>query len=277
MSSDLVTIDINNGIADVRLNREEKYNALSQDMFNAIIDAGQSLANADDVSAVVLSGNGRGFCAGLDMASFASMSDGSRQSQSGTASLLKKDERPENRAQRPALVWKQLPMPVIASLHGVVFGGGCQIALGADIRIAAPDMKMSIMEIKWGLVPDMSITQTLRDLMPMDVAKELTFTGRILNGEQAKDVGLVTRVADDPFAAAMELAEEIAGKSPDAVRAGKTLYEQAWHADARTGLELEASLQAGLIGSTNQIEAVKANFEKRPPSFAPASPVYEPS
>jgi enoyl-CoA hydratase/carnithine racemase len=166
-------------------------------------------------------------------------------------------------------------MPVIASLHGVVFGGGCQIALGTDIRIAAPDIKMSIMEIKWGLVPDMSITQTLRDLMPMDVAKELTFTGRILNGEQAKDVGLVTRVADDPFAAAMELAEEIAGKSPDAVRAAKTLYEQAWHADTRTGLELEASLQAALIGSTNQIEAVKANFEKRPPSFAPASSTHE--
>ena len=148
-------------------------------------------------------------------------------------------------------------------------------ALGADIRIAAPDMKMSIMEIKWGLVPDMSITQTLRDLMPMDVAKELTFTGRILNGEQAKDVGLVTRVADDPFAAAMELAEEIAGKSPDAVRAGKTLYEQAWHADARTGLELEASLQAGLIGSNNQIEAVTANFEKRPPKFSPASSAHK--
>jgi enoyl-CoA hydratase/carnithine racemase len=271
MSSDLVTIDISNGIADVRLNREEKYNALSQDMFDAIIEAGQSLATADDVSAVVLSGNGRGFCAGLDMSSFASMSDGSRKSQSGTDALLAKSDSPENRAQRPALVWKRLPMPVIASLHGVVFGGGCQIALGADIRIAAPDIKMSIMEIKWGLVPDMSITQTLRDLMPMDVAKELTFTGRVLNGEQAKDVGLVTRVAADPFAEAMALAEEITGKNPDAVRAGKTLYEQAWHADERTGLELEASLQAGLIGTGNQIEAVKANFEKRPPVFAPAA------
>lgn len=271
MSSDLVTIDISNGIADVRLNREEKYNALSQDMFDAIIEAGQSLATADDVSAVVLSGNGRGFCAGLDMASFASMSDGSRKSQSGTDALLAKNDSPENRAQRPALVWKRIPMPVIASLHGVVFGGGCQIALGADIRIAAPDIKMSIMEIKWGLVPDMSITQTLRDLMPMDVAKELTFTGRVLNGQQAKDVGLVTRVADDPFAEAMALAEEIAGKNPDAVRAGKTLYEQAWHADECTGLELEASLQAGLIGTGNQIEAVKANFEKRPPVFAPAA------
>ena len=271
MSSDLVTIDIQNGIADVRLNREEKYNALSQDMFDAIIEAGQALASADDVSAVVLSGNGRGFCAGLDMASFASMSDGPRKPKSDTDSLLAKDERPENRAQRPAMVWKQLPMPVISSLHGVVFGGGCQIALGTDIRIAAPDIKMSIMEIKWGLVPDMSITQTLRDIMPMDVAKELTFTGRILNGEQAKEVGLVTRVANDPLAAAMELAEEIAGKNPDAVRAGKALYEQAWHADARTGLELEAALQAQLIGTANQIEAVKANFEKRAPAFQPAT------
>ena len=271
MSSDLVTIDIQNGIADVRLNREEKYNALSQDMFDAIIEAGQALASADDVSAVVLSGDGRGFCAGLDMASFASMSDGPRKPKSDTDSLLAKDERPENRAQRPAMVWKQLPMPVISSLHGVVFGGGCQIALGTDIRIAAPDIKMSIMEIKWGLVPDMSITQTLRDIMPMDVAKELTFTGRILNGEQAKEVGLVTRVANDPLAAAMELAEEIAGKNPDAVRAGKALYEQAWHADARTGLELEAALQAQLIGTANQIEAVKANFEKRAPAFQPAT------
>ena len=271
MSSDLVTIDINNGIADVRLNREEKYNALSQDMFDAIIEAGQALGSADDVSAVVLSGNGRGFCAGLDMASFASMSDGPRKRKSDTDSLLAKDERPENRAQRPAMVWKQLPMPVISSLHGVVFGGGCQIALGTDIRIAAPDIKMSIMEIKWGLVPDMSISQTLRDIMPMDVAKELTFTGRILNGEQAKEVGLVTRVANDPLAAAMELAEEIAGKNPDAVRAGKALYEQAWHADARTGLELEAALQAQLIGTANQIEAVKANFEKRAPAFQPAT------
>jgi enoyl-CoA hydratase/carnithine racemase len=253
------------------LNREEKYNALSQDMFDAIIEAGQALASADDVSAVVLSGNGRGFCAGLDMASFASMSDGPRKPKSDTDSLLAKDERPENRAQRPAMVWKQLPMPVISSLHGVVFGGGCQIALGTDIRIAAPDIKMSIMEIKWGLVPDMSITQTLRDIMPMDVAKELTFTGRILNGEQAKEVGLVTRVANDPLAAAMELAEEIAGKNPDAVRAGKALYEQAWHADARTGLELEAALQAQLIGTANQIEAVKANFEKRAPAFQPAT------
>jgi len=124
------------------------------------------------------------------------------------------------------------------------------------------------MEIKWGLVPDMSITQTLRDLLPLDVAKELTFTGRVLSGNDAQKIGLVTHVADDPLAAAMELAEEIAGKSPDAVRAGKRLYEESWHADARTGLEMESSLQVGLIGTANQVEAIKANFENRSPDFS---------
>ena len=180
---------------------------------------------------------------------------------------MKRDDRLENHAQRPALIWKRLPVPTIAAIHGVAYGGGCQIAMGTDIRFAAPDAKISVMEIKWGLIPDMSITQTLRDVVPLDVAKELTFTGRILNGEEAKAVGLVTHVADDPLAAAMALAEEIASKSPDAVRAGKRLYETSWHADARTGLELESTLQMELIGSANQIEAVKANFAKRDPNF----------
>jgi enoyl-CoA hydratase/carnithine racemase len=236
-------------------------------MFKAIIEAGESLAEASDVRAVVLSGNGRGFCAGLDMASFQEMA-GESTERSGTATLLKRDERPENHAQRPAYVWKRMPVPVIVALHGVAYGGGCQIALGADIRFAAPDAKISIMEIKWGLVPDMSITQTLRDILPLDVAKELTFTGRILSGLDAQKIGLVTHVTDDPLAAAMELAGEIAAKSPDAVRAGKKLYEDSWHADARTGLEMESTLQTGLIGSENQIEAIKANFENRAPQFS---------
>ena len=123
------------------------------------------------------------------------------------------------------------------------------------------------MEIKWGLIPDMSLTQTLRDLVPLDVAKELTFTGRVLNGEQAKEIGLVTHVSEDPLQHAMELAREIAAKSPDAIRAGKQLLESAWHADERTGLELESSLQEALIGSPNQVEAITANFEKRAPAF----------
>ena len=137
------------------------------------------------------------------------------------------------------------------------------MALGADIRIAAPDAKLSVMEIKWGLVPDMGLTQTVRDLIRLDVLKELTFTGRVLSGKEAAELGLVTRVADDPRAEALALAREIAGKSPDAIRAGKKLLEDSWHADAAHGLALEASLQGGLIGSSNQLEAVKSVFEKR--------------
>jgi len=265
--TELVTIDIDGGVADVRLNRVDKYNALSPDMFQAIIDAGESLAENHQVRAVVLSGNGRGFCAGLDMGSFQGMAGGGSGG-GGTGGLLERDQRPENHAQRPAYVWKRLPVPVIAAIHGVAFGGGCQIALGADIRFAAPDARLSVMEIKWGLIPDMSLTQTLRELVPLDVAKELTFTGRILSGEEARTLGLVTHVVEDPLQAAMSLAREIAGKSPDAIRAGKKLLEESWRADERTGLELESKLQTELIGSPNQVEAVKANFDKREPQFS---------
>lgn len=269
--NDLVTIDIQNGVADVKLNRAEKYNALSHEMFSAIIEAGESLASNDELRAVVLSGNGKGFCAGLDMGNFQRMSGDSEGSNSTSETLLAKSDLPENHAQRPAFVWKRLPVPVIAAIHGVAYGGGCQIALGADIRIAAPDAKMSVMEIKWGLIPDMSITQTLRDLIPMDVAKELTFTGRVISGSEAKELGLVTQVADDPYARAMEIATEIASKSPDAIRLGKQLFEESWHADQTTGLKMEASFQSKLIGSDNQVEAIKANFEKRAPDFSAAS------
>ncbi len=265
--TELVTIETTDGVADVRLNRPEKYNALSGDMFKAIIEAGQSLAEAKDIRAVVLSGNGRGFCAGLDMDSFQGMADQDTGGGNATDALLARGDGPENHAQRPAWVWKTLPVPVIAAIHGVAYGGGIQIALGADIRIAAPDAKLSVMEIKWGLIPDMSLTQTLRDLVPLDVAKELTFTGRVLSGEDAKALGLVTHTAENPLDAAMQLAREIAGKSPDAIRAAKKLYEDSWHADARTGLSLEASLQTALIGQPNQVEAIMANFEKRAPEF----------
>ncbi|HSG88560.1 MAG TPA: crotonase/enoyl-CoA hydratase family protein [Pseudomonadales bacterium] len=269
--TDLVSIEITDGVADVRLNRPDKYNALSPAMFEAIIDAGESLAADPSLRAVVLSGNGRGFCAGLDFGSFQGMSErgGAATATGETAAVLARGaEHPENHAQRPAYVWKRLPVPVIAAIHGVAFGGGLQIALGADIRYATADAKLSVMEIKWGLVPDMSLTQTLRDLVPLDVAKELTFTGRTLGGEEACALGLVTRVCDDPLAEALAMAREIASKSPDAIRFGKELLEASWHADPATGLALEASLQGRLIGSPNQLEAVRANFEKRAPKFA---------
>jgi enoyl-CoA hydratase/carnithine racemase len=264
--TELVTTTTRNGVADVRLNRGEKYNALSGEMFRAIIGAGERLMEARDVRAVVLSGNGPGFCSGLDFESFQAMATAGAEG-GGASKMLARDTRPENAAQRPAYIWKQLPMPVIAAIHGVAYGGGCQIAMGADIRIAAPDAKLSVMEVKWGLVPDMSITQTLRDYVRLDVAKELTFSGRIINGIEAQALGLVTRVAENPRAVAIALAKEIASKSPDAVRAGKKLFEKSWHADAKDGLAMEALLQSRLIGTTNQIEAVKASFEKRRPQF----------
>ena len=265
--SDIVTIDIDRGIADVRLNRPEKYNALSGAMFTAIIEAGESLASEAEVRCVVLSGNGPGFCAGLDFDSFQGMAEAAESGSDVGQGLLERDERPENRAQRPAYVWKTLPMPVIAAVHGVAYGGGCQIALGADIRIASPTAKFSVMEIKWGIIPDMSITQTLRDVVRLDVAKELTFTGRIVSADEAERIGIVSHLAEDPLATAMTLAEEIASRNPHAVRAGKCLYENSWHGDAKTGLSLEATLQKDLLGSENQLEAVRANFDKREPVF----------
>jgi enoyl-CoA hydratase/carnithine racemase len=269
--SDLVTIEIQDHIADVRLNRPEKMNALNQGMWKAITQAGEQLSDNREVRAVVLSGNGRCFCAGLDMASFQQFQEGDRASSSSTSiPIAGPKERPGNLPQRACLVWKRLPVPVIGALHGVAYGAGAQIALGTDIRIAAPDLRMSIMEIKWGLIPDVGITQTLRELVPLDVAKELTFTGRILDSEQAKSLGLVTHLAEDPHAQAMDLAREIASKSPDAIRFGKQLFEETWRADERTGLELETKLQVELIGSQNQVEAIRANFEKRAPDFKDA-------
>lgn len=269
--NDLVTIDINDGIADVRLNRPDKYNAISPDMFQALNAAGDTLLEADDVRVVVLSGNGPGFCAGLDMNSFQGMADRAEATDSGSnqSSDVPVQQTPtiENSAQRAAYVWRRLPMPVIAALHGVAYGGGCQIALAADIRFAEPTAKMSVLEIKWGLIPDMSITQTLRQTVRMDVAKELTFTGRILNAEEAQKLGLVTHIAENSRDAAFELAREIAGRSPTAVRAGKHLLETTWSASDESGFKLEAKLQGGLIGSPNQVEAIKANFENRDPNF----------
>jgi enoyl-CoA hydratase/carnithine racemase len=262
-----VQVTIEDGVADVRLNRPEKLNALDRTMFEALVAAGQRLSADRGVRAVVLSGEGRAFCAGLDFASFMAMAGEGRDP---GASLLDRraGDSPANVAQHAAWVWTEVPVPVIAALHGAVFGGGLQIALGADLRLAAPDAQLSVMEIKWGLVPDMSGTQTLRHLVRLDVAKELTFTGRIVDGREAAALGLVTRVVEEPHAAALALAREIAAKSPDAIRAGKRLLGQAPLLGVGEGLALEAHLQRGLLGSANQVEAVSANLQKRPPRFS---------
>ena len=266
--SDLITVAIENHVADVRLNRPEKYNALSPDMFAAISEAGEALMKESNVRAVVLSGNGRGFCAGLDFESFMGMASGSRQAGDADTFMGKVADSPANAPQYVAYVWRQVPVPVIAALHGVAFGGGLQIALAADIRLATKDARLSVREINWGLIPDMSGTQTLRDLVRLDVAKELTYTGREVHGEEAQQLGLVTRVCEDPLGEAFALASEIVNKSPLAIRASKQLLQETRHGDVAVGLKMEETLQRGLIGSPNQIEAVTANFEKRAPDFS---------
>ena len=250
------------GVATVTMVRADKHNALDQAMFEALQEAAGQLAADTSVRAVVLHGEGKSFCSGLDVASF-------MDARGGTNVLLTREHgHPANFAQRVTYDWSMVPAPVIAAIHGNCFGGGLQIALGADIRIAAPDAKLSIMEIKWGLVPDMGITQTLPRLLPIDVAKELTFSGRIVSGTDAVTLGLCTRSADDPLVSALALADEIANKSPDAIRAAKRLYNETWmSSDPATALARESELQAGLIGKPNQVAAVVAGMSGEQPTF----------
>lgn len=259
---DRLAINIEDHIARVTLNRPEKYNALDLPMFTALDDAARNLADRTDVRVVILSGAGRGFCAGLDVKAFMHQPDLARQL------IEKTDGEAANLAQRVGIGWQNLPMPVVAALHGNVFGGGLQIALGADIRLVAADTRMSVMEIKWGLVPDMSGTQTLKNLVGLDVCKELTFTGREIDAEEAVRLGLATRLCEDPLAAADALARDIAGRSPSAIRAAKRLLNTAWESKIEDGLRLEAETQMTLIGRPNQLESVRANFERRPPQFS---------
>jgi len=268
-----VTVTVEDGVADVRLNRPDKMNALDTAMFRAIVEAGESLKGDPSVRAVVLSGEGRGFCAGLDFGSFQAMAgDEPREprDQGGgdVGAIADTGGRITHLGQQAAYVWTEVPVPVIAAVHGVALGGGLQIALGADIRVVAPDAKLSVLEIRWGLVPDMTATVMLPRLVGLDVAKELTFTGRMVAGEEAVRIGLATRVADDPRATALEMAREIASKSPHAVRAAKRLLEGTITSTVPEQLANERTEIGALIGSPNQVEAVMAYFEKRDPKFA---------
>jgi enoyl-CoA hydratase/carnithine racemase len=267
--SDRVRCTITDGVADVRLNRPDKLNALDMAMFDALIETGEGLKADPSVRAVVLSGEGRGFCAGLDFASFLAMAGaGSADSAGSPADLGRRDEgRITNRGQQAVYVWTEMPAPVIAAVHGPALGGGMQLALGADIRIVAPDAQLSVLEIRWGLVPDMTGTQMLPRLVGLDVAKELTFTGRMVAGDEAVRLGLATRVSDDPLGDAIALATEIAAKSPQAVKGAKALINLAGLVSLADGFMAESRTIALLIGSPNQVEAVAAYFDKRDPRF----------
>jgi enoyl-CoA hydratase/carnithine racemase len=231
-------------------------------MFTSLDEATDELAGREDLRAVVLSGEGPSFCSGLDFPSF--MSEPSRMEEI----FARRDGDRANLAQRITYDWQRLPVPVIAALHGNCIGGGAQLALGPDIRVAAPDTRISVMEVKYGLIPDMGLTQTLLTLVGLDVAKELTFTARFVEADEAFRLGLVTRIADDPRATAHELAVEIASKSPDAVRRGKRLLNEAARARSEDTLALEAELQRELLGSPNQVAAVQAALSGEPAEFS---------
>lgn len=275
MSEPRVTVDVGGGVADVRLVRTDKMNALDEAMFSALIDTGERLKSEPGLRAVVLSGEGRAFCAGLDMGNFGRMASGEREPGRSSAggNLVTAERTPggANRAQHAVMVWREIPVPVIAAVHGVAFGGGFQLALGADLRFVAPDARMSVMEIKWGLVPDMAGVVLLRGLLRDDLARELTWSGRQFTGEEAAAMGLATRVCADPRAEALAFAAEVAAKNPAAIRAGKRLFDLAASgADQHAILLAESQEQTALIGSPNQVEAVMANMQKRSPAFADA-------
>jgi enoyl-CoA hydratase/carnithine racemase len=266
--TDRVSCVVTDGVADVRLTRGDKMNALDSAMFEALVSVGERLKTEPGLRAVVLSGEGRAFCAGLDMASFQVMASGAAASEDQFNAGRMSDSGLTHLAQQVCWVWQEIPVPVIAAVHGAALGGGAQLALGADIRIVAPDMKFSIMEIKWGLVPDMTGTFRLAQLVRPDIAMELATTARVLNGIEAEQMGLATRVTSSPLDDALAMARDIASKSPHAVRGVKELLNAAYAgADAATQFAHERRIIRSVIGSPNQVEAVMAGFEKRAGRF----------
>lgn len=267
--SERISVTLEGGVADVKLTRSDKMNALDSEMFKALVATGDRLKEEKGLRAVVLSGEGRAFCAGLDMGNFARMGDGGGSSGNPTSRepLSVRTRGIVNDAQAAAWVWHEVPVPVIAAVHGVAFGGGFQVALGADMRYVAPGTRMSVMEIKWGLVPDMAGTPLMRQLMRDDIIRELSYTGRIFEAEEGREIGVVTRICDDPYAAAMETAREIAMKNPDAIRAMKRMYNALGDGSEADALLAESVEQDKIIGTRNQMEAVMSQMEKRAPAF----------
>lgn len=256
--NDRVSVELaDDGVAQVRLTRGDKMNALDPEMFERIIEAGHALHKMKGVRAVVLAGEGRAFCAGLDLSNFA------RKPSPDEPDLTVRTHGNANRAQQAAMTWRKLPVPVIAAVHGVCFGGGLQIASGADIRIVHPDTRMAIMEMKWGLVPDMGGYALWRGLIRDDVMRELVYTNREFTGTEAKELGLATHVDTDPLARATAIATEIANRNPHAIRAAKRL-QAGMIGNTTDAILLEESIeQHAIIRSKNQVEAVMAGMEKR--------------
>ena len=266
---DRVRITVIDGIADVRMIRADKRNALDGDMFQALAEAGEHLKTAPGVRVAVLSGEGKSFCAGLDMSVMTQLAGGGDERSDGNPGALQSSGL-THLGQQVSWVWQEVPVPVIAAVHGHALGGGIQIALGADIRIVHPDTQLSVREVHWGLVPDMTGTLMLSQLVRADIAKELVFTARVFDGREAHAIGLATRLSDTPYDDAMAMAREIAGRSPDAVRGAKQLINGLLHDKAESQFAAERRIIGSLIGKPNQVEAVMSNFEKRDAKFIDA-------
>ena len=250
---------VENGVAEVRLNRPDKLNALDVGMFRELAAVAEQLAGDPQIRCIVLSGEGRSFCAGIDLEVLTSAPE--------LQNLTQRTHGDANLFQIAAIAWHQMPVPVIAALHGHVLGAGFQIMLGADLRIAAPDTQLSLMEMRWGLVPDLGGIALLRGLVRDDVAREIVLTGKRISGTEAASLGLVTRTADDPRAEALALARSIAGSSPDAVRAAKRLLNLPAATSLRDVLIAEAREQEAMLASDNHREALRAHLEQRQPQF----------
>jgi len=258
-----VTITKVGHVADVRLNRPDKMNALDMAMFNAVIAAGEEVAADPSVRCVVLSGEGRAFCAGLDVSNFSPSADNAV----GTKPLSERTHGIANMWQKAAYVWREIPIPVIAAVHGVAFGGGLQIMSGADIKFITADTKLSIMEVKWGIIPDMAGTQLWEHNVRGDILRELTYTHRVFSGEEAVNYGFATHVSSNPYEDALNLATEIAAKSPSAIVTAKRVLNQAPYLNPEDGLMLESEAQDVIIRKKNQMEAIFAGLQKRPGNF----------
>lgn len=255
-----ISIVVSDHVADVKLTRGDKMNALDPAMFDQIANAIDQIAHMSQVRCVVLSGEGRAFCAGLDMASMAAGGSGT--------SLADRTHGDANLPQHAAWGWRTLEVPVIAAVHGVAFGGGFQIMSGADIRIAAPHTRFAIREVHWGLVPDMAGIALWRGIARDDVLRELTYTAREFDADEALTLGFVTRIAADPYAEAHALARQIAARNPQAVRGSKKLFNLQPDLDSAAILRAESDVQLGVIRQPNQVEAVMANMQKRAAVFA---------
>ncbi len=266
--SERVRFEVKDHIAYITMTRGDKMNALDMEMMEGLIEAGETLKAAADARVAILSGEGRSFCAGLDMGNFTKIADGSNANVSKERTpLATRTHGMTNLVQQVCWTWREAPVPVIAATHGVALGGGFQIMMGADIRYGAPKTRYSILEIRWGLVPDMGTTHAMTQVAREDVVKELAFTGRIFEAEEAQTHGFLTRICDDPFAAAVETASYIATRNPDAIRSIKRLFNEPADRFVADTLLLESVLQDDVIGSPNQTEAVRAELEGRPAKF----------